>query len=101
MAKLVVVPHNMKSGGAKELAKTLSNKLGYKVFRVKPEKVRRRQAFVLRGGIDKLTQLNRFNAEGWNALSTLKILRLLVNGLQMGKWWYVVLYCGLVKDVVL
>ena len=64
MAKLVVVPHNMKSGGAKELAKTLSNKLGYKVFRVKPEKVRRRQAFVLRGGIDKLTQLNRFNAEG-------------------------------------
>lgn len=40
MAKLVVVPHNMKSGGAKELAKTLSNKLGYKVFRVKPEKVR-------------------------------------------------------------
>jgi glutathione synthase/RimK-type ligase-like ATP-grasp enzyme len=60
MAKLVVVPHNMKSQGAKELASTLSRKLGYKVYRVTPANVRRRQAFRLNGGTDKLTQLMQF-----------------------------------------
>lgn len=61
MSKLVVVPNNMKSGAAKALAKTLSDKLGYKVYRVKPSSVRRRTPFVLHGGTDKLTQLNSFN----------------------------------------
>jgi glutathione synthase/RimK-type ligase-like ATP-grasp enzyme len=60
--KLVVVPHNMGSRSAKALAQTLSKKLGYKVYRVKPERVRNREAFRLSAGTDKLTQLNRFNA---------------------------------------
>jgi glutathione synthase/RimK-type ligase-like ATP-grasp enzyme len=59
--KLVLVPNNMGSRGAKALAQTLSQKLGYKVLRVKPDRVRGRQAFRLMPGIDKLTQLNSFN----------------------------------------
>lgn len=62
--KLVVVPHNRGSRSAKDLANTLSNKLGYKVFRVTPEKVRRRIPFVLTGGTDKLTQLRKFTNAG-------------------------------------
>ncbi len=64
MAKLVVVPNNMKSGGAKALAATLSNKLGYKVYRVTPANIRKRTPFVLKPGIDKLTQLNKFKESG-------------------------------------
>ena len=62
MTKLVIVPHNMKSRSAKALAETLSHQLGYKVYRVAPNRVRNRKAFVLHGGTDKITQLNRFNA---------------------------------------
>lgn len=58
--KLVVVPHNMGSRSAKELANTLSSKLGYKVFRVLPNRVKRRIPFILQGGTDKLTQLRKF-----------------------------------------
>jgi hypothetical protein len=61
MPKLVIVPNNMKSKGAKALAQVLSDKLGYKVYRVKESSVRRRVAFKLSPGTDKLTQLNRFN----------------------------------------
>lgn len=60
MKKLVLVPHNLGSRGAKALAETLSAKLGYKVWRVKPNKVRNRQAFVLFPGTDKLTQMTKF-----------------------------------------
>jgi glutathione synthase/RimK-type ligase-like ATP-grasp enzyme len=60
--KLVLVPHNMKSRSAKALAEALSYKLGYKVYRVRPSSVRKRAAFYLSGGTDKLTQLNRFNS---------------------------------------
>jgi glutathione synthase/RimK-type ligase-like ATP-grasp enzyme len=61
MSKLVLVPHNMGSRSAKELANALSHKLGYKVYRVMPRSVRGRSSFVLKGGTDKLTQLNKFN----------------------------------------
>ena len=64
MPKLVVVPNNMKSRSAKALAQTLSDKLGYKVYRVKPSSVRRRTPFILSSGTDKLTQLNTFNRAG-------------------------------------
>lgn len=64
MSKLVLVPANMKSRGAKLLAATLSEKLGYKVYRVKESSIRKRTPFRLRKGTDKLTQLNRFNAAG-------------------------------------
>ena len=58
--KLVLVPHNMGSRSAKELANALTDKLGYKVFRVAPQNVRGRSSFRLQGGTDKLTQLNLF-----------------------------------------
>lgn len=60
MAKLVLVPNNMKSRGAKALAAKLSEKLGYRVYRVTAANVRKRTPFVLKPGIDKLTQLNSF-----------------------------------------
>jgi hypothetical protein len=66
MAKLVLVPNNMKSRGAKALAATLSTKLGYRVYRVKAANVRKRTPFVLKPGIDKLTQLNSFKAHNVN-----------------------------------
>jgi glutathione synthase/RimK-type ligase-like ATP-grasp enzyme len=58
---LVLVPHNMRSNAARDLANTLSEKVGHKVWRVTPDRVRRRIPFVLHGGTDKLTQLRRFN----------------------------------------
>lgn len=61
MKKLVIVSNNFKSRSAKALAATLSQKLGYKVYRVKPDRVRRRVPFVLRGGTPKDVQLERFN----------------------------------------
>jgi len=60
--KFVLVPNKMGSRSAKALADTLSDKLGYKVLRVKPERVRGRPNFRLQAGTDKLTQLNSFNA---------------------------------------
>ena len=60
MKKLVIVPANRKSRSVKELAKTLSNKVGHKVYRVLPDRVRRRIPFVLNAGTDKLTQLTLF-----------------------------------------
>ncbi len=60
--KLVLVPNNMKSRAAKSLAQTLSDKLGYRVYRVKPSSVRNRIPFKLSSGTDKLTQLNSFNS---------------------------------------
>jgi glutathione synthase/RimK-type ligase-like ATP-grasp enzyme len=62
MSKLVLVPHNMGSRSAKELATALSHKLGYKVWRVPAQRIRGRSSFVLQGGTDKLTQLNKFNS---------------------------------------
>ena len=62
--KLVLVPSSMKSQSAKRLAASLSQKLGYKVWRVSPERVRRRIPFVLRKGTDKLTQLTKFKEHG-------------------------------------
>jgi len=64
--KLVVVPNNMRSKSAKRLANTLSAELGYKVYRVAPNRVRRRVAFTLPKGTDKLTQLKSFNEHGIN-----------------------------------
>jgi glutathione synthase/RimK-type ligase-like ATP-grasp enzyme len=64
MPKLVLVPHNMGSHSAKELANALSHKLGYKVWRVPANRVRGRAAFRLQGGTDKLTQLNLFTQHG-------------------------------------
>ncbi len=64
--KLVLVPNNMGSRGAKALADTLSKKLGYKVWRVTPEKVRGRKTFQLKPGTPKDVQLNQFANNGVN-----------------------------------
>jgi len=64
MPKLVLVPNKMGSRGAKALAQTLSYKLGYKVKRVRPHKVRRRIPFILNSGTDKLTQFKTFEGAG-------------------------------------
>jgi glutathione synthase/RimK-type ligase-like ATP-grasp enzyme len=58
--KLVLVPVNLGSKGAKALADVLSEKVGHKVFRVTPDAVRNRVAFRLRPGTDKLQQFNKF-----------------------------------------
>lgn len=62
--KLVLVPNKMKSRAARDLASTLSDKLGYKVWRVTPQKIRRRIGFRLIPGTDKLTQLTKFKENG-------------------------------------
>lgn len=58
--KLVLVPSVVGSRAAKALAETLSEKLGYKVFRVTPDKVRNRIPFVISKGTAKDVQLNAF-----------------------------------------
>jgi hypothetical protein len=58
--KLVLVPNKMGSRSAKALAETLSTKVGHKVLRVRPQRVRNRVAFRLLPGTDKLTQLRKF-----------------------------------------
>jgi glutathione synthase/RimK-type ligase-like ATP-grasp enzyme len=61
IAKLVLVPVNLGSRGAKALAAKLSEKVGHKVWRVKAERVKKRKAFVFRAGLDKLTQFKKFH----------------------------------------
>lgn len=58
--KLVLVPHNMGSSAARDLAAKLSEKVGHKVWRVTPQRIAGRIAFQLREGTDKLTQLIKF-----------------------------------------
>lgn len=60
--KLVLVPNNMGSRGAKALAQVLSDKLGYKVYRVKPHSVRGRSSFTLSKGTAKDVQMDQFAA---------------------------------------
>lgn len=60
-SKLVLVPNNMGSRGAKALAETLSAKLGYKVWRVKPGGEKGRSSFRLSPGTAKDVQLKAFN----------------------------------------
>lgn len=64
MRRLVVVPQNFGSRSAKALAGVLSEKIGHKVFRVRPGDIRGRVAFQLREGTDKLTQFRRFQEHG-------------------------------------
>lgn len=59
--KLVLVPVNLGSRGAKALADKLSEKVGHKVFRVRPERIKNRIPFRFRPGLDKLTQFKKFH----------------------------------------
>jgi hypothetical protein len=58
--RLVLVPNNMGSRAARNLANTLSEKLNYRVLRVRPHRVGKRMPVVLHRGTDKLTQFQRF-----------------------------------------
>lgn len=62
MAKIVLVSNNLKSRGLKLLANKLSEKIGYRVYRVTPVRVRRRTAIMFQSGIDKRQQLAAFKA---------------------------------------
>jgi glutathione synthase/RimK-type ligase-like ATP-grasp enzyme len=60
MKRLVLVPYNMGSRAARDLAKKLGEKVGHKVWRVRQQRVGRRIPFVLRQGTDKVAQFNKF-----------------------------------------
>ena len=60
--KLVVASHNLKSNALRDLANELSNRLGYKVFRVKPDRILGRKAVTFHPGIDKVEQFRRMEA---------------------------------------
>jgi hypothetical protein len=65
--KLVLVPVNMGSAGARALAEKLSEKVGHKVWRVAPASIKNRVAFKFRPGLDKLTQFKRFHENNVSA----------------------------------
>lgn len=58
--KLVISSHNLRSQALKNLQEELTQRVGYRVWRVKPERVRRRLAVHFDKGVDKLTQLTAF-----------------------------------------
>ena len=59
--KLVIASHNLRSNALKSLQVELSDRVGYKVWRVKPERIRKRIAVTFHKGIDKLTQFQKFH----------------------------------------
>lgn len=60
MRKIVLVSENTKSRGLKALANSLSQKVGYRVYRVTPNRIRNRVPVSFSLGIDKRTQFSRF-----------------------------------------
>jgi carbamoylphosphate synthase large subunit len=58
--RVVIASHNLKSNALKELANELSNRLGYRVLRVKPDRILGRKAVVFHPGIDKVQQFRCF-----------------------------------------
>jgi len=61
MRKIVLVSENTKSRGLKALANSLSQKVGYRVYRVTPPRVRNRIGIYFNRGIDKRVQLTQFH----------------------------------------
>jgi len=64
MPKIVLSSPNIKSRALKELANELSSRLGYRVYRVTPDRVRRRINVGFHRGLDKITQLRAFVEKG-------------------------------------
>ena len=62
--KLVLCSPNLKSAGLKALANKLSEKVGYRVYRVLPTRVRNRISAQFMGGIDKVVQFTKFHQAG-------------------------------------
>jgi hypothetical protein len=61
MRKIVIVSENVKSHALKALARKLTERLGYHVYRVTPDRVGRRIAVHFHTGIDKCEQFDRFS----------------------------------------
>jgi hypothetical protein len=61
MRKIVLTAPNLKSRGLKALANKLSEKVGYRVYRVSPTRVRNRTAVYFHNGVDKLSQFRSFH----------------------------------------
>ncbi len=59
--KLVISSHNLRSNALKSLQVELTSRVGYKVWRVKPERVRQRISVHFHKGIDKLSQMKAFH----------------------------------------
>ena len=62
--KIVIATNNTGSQSLKRLAETLSGKVGYKVWRVTPDRVGVRKPIHFRNGVDKLTQFRAFTEHG-------------------------------------
>ncbi|HET8685595.1 MAG TPA: hypothetical protein VFM18_02885 [Methanosarcina sp.] len=60
--RLVIATEQLKSGSIKRLADKLSERLGYKVWRVRPDRVRGRRHITFPNGVDKVTQFQQFAA---------------------------------------
>lgn len=58
--KYVIATTKMKSRALRALSEKLSSELGYRVYLVRPERVRNRNAISFGQGIDKITQLKLF-----------------------------------------
>ena len=58
--KLVIASHDLKSNALRELANELTDKLGYKVLRVKPNRIFGRKSVLFKQGIDKVQQFRYF-----------------------------------------
>jgi len=65
--KLCISSHNLRSQALKNLQAELTERTGYKVWRVKPERVRSRIAVHFAKGVDKLTQYASFHSAGVSA----------------------------------
>jgi glutathione synthase/RimK-type ligase-like ATP-grasp enzyme len=59
--KLVISSHNLRSNALKSLQVELTSRVGYKVWRVKPERVRQRISVHFHKGLDKLSQMKAFH----------------------------------------
>lgn len=64
MRKIVLTAPNLKSRGLKALANKLTERVGYRVYRVDPGRIRNRTAIVFKQGLDKIQQLTAFKAGG-------------------------------------
>lgn len=97
MPRIVLVSHNIRSEALRNLAAELTQQLGYRVWCVPPDKVRRRVPVRFEGGIDKVVQLQRFkennvpapdfctNIEGTQYLDTKLVVCRALTGASEGR----------------
>ena len=65
--KVVIASHNINSNALKELSNELSKRLGYKVWRVTPNRINGRRSITFHPGIDKVEQFRRFKNSDVNS----------------------------------